>query len=119
MCVCVCDVWDVGLTPTNPTRSEEKYNAKFRKHLRLSGVPVENSKGEAGIGQGELNVRYSDALQMSDRHLVYKQCLKEVSDKLGASITFMAKPYTNSTGSGCHIHLRSALCDRLSSLFFC
>jgi len=90
---------------TLQTAREEKYNAVFRHHLRESGVPVENSKGEAGIGQGELNVRYSDVLQMADRHLVYKQCLKEVSDQLGASITFMAKPYSTATGSGCHIHL--------------
>jgi len=87
------------------TAREEKYNGVFRQHLRNSGVPVENSKGEAGIGQGELNVRYSDVLQMSDRHLVYKQCLKEVADQLNVSITFMAKPFTNATGSGCHIHL--------------
>jgi len=87
------------------TAREEKYNAVFRAHLRDSGVPVETNKGEAGLGQGELNVRYSDVLQMSDRHLVYKQCLKEVADQMKVSLTFMAKPFTNFTGSGCHIHL--------------
>ena len=45
-------------------------------------VQVENSKGEAGIGQHELNVRYTNALDMSDRHVIYKQCLKEVADKV-------------------------------------
>lgn len=42
---------------------------------------------------------------MADRHLVYKQCLKEVADQLGMSVTFMAKPFTDATGSGCHIHM--------------
>ena len=68
-------------------------------------MPVENSKGEAGVGQHELNVKFSEILDMADRHTVYKQCLKEVADQLGASVTFMAKPYSNTTGSGCHIHL--------------
>jgi glutamine synthetase len=83
----------------------EKYNAPFRRYLRESGVPVENSKGEAAVGQHELNVKYSDVLQMGDRHVVYKQCLKEVADKQGVSLTFMAKPFHDRSGSGCHIHL--------------
>ncbi len=87
------------------TAREEPITREFRKHLKLSGIPVENSKGECGIGQHELNVKYSDILSMADRHVVYKQCLKEVSDQLGMSITFMAKPFTDATGSGCHIHL--------------
>jgi len=42
---------------------------------------------------------------MADRHLIYKQCLKEVSAQLDMSVSFMAKPFSDSTGSGCHIHL--------------
>jgi len=84
---------------------EERFNAPFRRHLKLSGVPVENSKGEAGIGQHELNVKFSNILTMCDRHAVYKQAIKEIADQLGGSVTFMAKPYTDYTGSGCHIHL--------------
>ena len=87
------------------TAREEKYTAAFRHHLRSSGIPVENSKGECGLGQHELNVRYSDILSMADRHATYKQCLKEVGDQLGVSVTFMAKPFTDATGSGCHLHL--------------
>jgi glutamine synthetase len=42
---------------------------------------------------------------MADRHVTYKQCLKEIADELGISVTFMAKPFTNVLGSGCHLHL--------------
>ena len=87
------------------TAREEKYTAAFRQHLKQSGIPVENSKGECGLGQHELNVRFSDILSMADRHSVYKQCLKEVADQLGVAVTFMAKPFTDATGSGCHLHL--------------
>eukprot|EP00898_Chlorokybus_atmophyticus_P008082 jgi/Chlat1/8275/Chrsp78S07729 len=84
---------------------EEFFNAPARRHLSLSGVPVENSKGEFGHGQHELNVKYTNALTMADRHVVYKQCLKELAEKLGVSVTFMAKPHAEQAGSGCHIHL--------------
>lgn len=84
---------------------EEEFNGAARRHLRDSGVPVENSKGEWGLGQHELNVRYTDILGMADRHSVYKQCLRELADQLGWSVTFMAKFAATGAGSSCHMHL--------------
>jgi len=80
-------------------------NAKVRKHLKLSGVPVENSKGEYGKGQHELNVKYTDILTMADRHVIYKQCFKEVAEQEGVAVTFMAKPHATQSGSSCHVHM--------------
>ena len=85
------------------TRSES-FHAAARRHLKLSGVPVETSKGEWGRGQHELNIRYAEALDMADRHVVFKQCLKEVAEASGMSVTFMAKLAADSAGSSCHIH---------------
>lgn len=84
---------------------EETFNAEVRRHLKRSGIPIENSKGEWGLGQHELNVRYADVLTMADRHAIYKQCLKEVADQQGISVTFMAKYAADGAGSSCHIHL--------------
>ena len=83
---------------------EEKFTANARYHLKHSGIPVETSKGEWGLGQHELNVRYAEALTMADRHSIFKQCLKEIADALGYSVTFMAKPNSGQAGSSCHIH---------------
>lgn len=83
----------------------EKFTAAARRHLKKSGVPVENSKGEWGKGQHELNVRYAECMQMADNHLIFKQCLKEIADRIGLSVTFMAKPHTDQAGSSCHIHM--------------
>lgn len=66
---------------------------------------VENSKGEWGLGQHEVNVRYSDILSMADNHALFKQCVKEVAEQAGISVTFMAKPAQGQAGSGCHLHL--------------
>lgn len=83
----------------------EVFTAAARRHLKYSAVPVENSKGEWGLGQHELNIRYAEALDMADRHIVFKQCLKELADAMGLSITFMAKFDEDRAGSSCHLHL--------------
>jgi glutamine synthetase len=82
----------------------ESFHAAARRHLKLSGVPVETSKGEWGRGQHELNIRYAEALDMADRHVVFKQCLKELAEAAGMSVTFMAKFAAEGAGSSCHIH---------------
>jgi glutamine synthetase len=84
---------------------EEVFTAAARRHLKQSGVPVENSKGEWGLGQHEINIRYAEVLRMADRHSVFKQCLREVADPMGLSVTFMAKYASDQAGSSCHIHL--------------
>lgn len=83
----------------------EDLNAEFRRHLSASGVPVESTKGEAAIGQHEINIAHSTVLEMADRHTLVKQCCKEVAGSLGASATFMAKPLADQSGSGGHLHL--------------
>jgi glutamine synthetase len=82
----------------------ESFHAAARRHLKASGVPVETSKGEWGEGQHELNVRYAEALDMADRHVLFKQCLKELAEAAGMSLTFMAKFDAARAGSSCHIH---------------
>lgn len=86
------------------TRTED-FHAAVRRHLKKSGVPVENSKGEWGAGQHEVNVRYAEVLAMADRHVVFKQCMKELADQMGVSVTFMAKFASGQAGSSCHIHM--------------
>ncbi len=84
---------------------DETFNAAARRHLRDSGVPVEGSKGEWGIGQHELNVRHAEVLEMADRHAISKHCLKDVAAGLDLSVSFMAKVDADRAGSGCHLNL--------------
>ncbi len=48
----------------------------IRREVDASGIPVEFSKGEASAGQHELNLRYAPALEMADRHVLYKLAAK-------------------------------------------
>lgn len=86
------------------SRSED-LNGAYRRHLASSGVPVESTKGEFGRGQHELNIRYAPVLEMADRHVILKQAVKEVSEQIGASATFMAKPDAEQAGSSSHLHV--------------
>ncbi len=83
----------------------EPFHGAVRRALAASGVPVENSKGEWGRGQHELNIRHAEVLEMADRHVIYKQCLKETADRMGLAVTFMAKIDRAQAGSSCHLHL--------------
>ncbi len=86
----------------------------IRRHMDASGVEVEFSKGEWGPGQTEINLRYAEALEMADRHVIYKQAAKEIALLQGLSVTFMAKLDERYAGSSMHLHssLWSASGDR-------
>ncbi len=86
------------------TSREESVMRAIRLGLKGAGIPVENSKGEWGPGQEEINVRYTDALAMADRHAILKHACKEIADQHGKAITFMAKWRYDLAGNSCHIH---------------
>ncbi len=86
------------------TTKEEEVMRALRNGLQGAGIPVENSKGEASPGQEEINVRYAEALQMADRHVIIKNACKEIAWQRGKSVTFLAKWNGNSAGSSSHIH---------------
>lgn len=89
---------------------EEDIIGAIRHHLDHSAIPVETSKGEWGPGQQEIGLRYSDLLEMADRHVLYKHAAKEIAWQRGHAITFMAKWNEKWAGSSCHIH--ASLWDR-------
>jgi glutamine synthetase len=79
------------------------------QHLRdamiAADIEVEFSKSEWGLGQQEVNLRCTDALEMADRHALYKNGVKELSAAAGIAASFMAKPKIDDVGSSCHVHL--------------
>jgi glutamine synthetase len=86
------------------TSKDEPLLRAIRNGLQNAGIPVENSKGEWGPGQQELNIRYADALDMADRHVILKNAVKEIAHAQGRAVTFMAKWRYDLAGSSSHIH---------------
>lgn len=100
------------------TTKEEDVMRAIRNGLQGAGIPVENTKGEASAGQGEVNVRYADALTMADRHVIIKNACKEIAWQRGKAITFLAKWHYNAAGSSSHIHQSLWSVDGKTPLFF-
>jgi glutamine synthetase len=90
------------------TTKEEGVMREVRRQLQASGIPVENSKGEWGPGQEEINVRYAEGLTMADRHVVMKNAIKEIAHAQGKAVTFMSKWNGRLAGSSGHVHLSLA-----------
>ncbi len=86
------------------TTKDEYVIREIRNHMDNAGVPVEFSKGEFGRGQQEINLRYTDALEMADRHVVYKNGVKEIGALMSRAVTFMAKWSMAEAGSSFHLH---------------
>ncbi|MEI8050518.1 MAG: glutamine synthetase family protein [Actinomycetes bacterium] len=86
------------------TTRDEYILRRIRNEMLAAGLPVESSKGEAGRGQHEVNLTYDTPLRMADRHLVFKNGIKEIAAQEGRAATFMAKWTMAEAGSSCHIH---------------
>ena len=77
---------------------------QIRNGMEQADIPVEYSKGEWGHGQSEINLRYAEALEMADRHVLYKNGAKEIAALNNVSLTFMAKWSEAQAGSSFHLH---------------
>ena len=69
----------------------------------LGWEPYQNDHEDAN-GQFEMNWSYSDALTTADRHAFFKFMVRHLAEKHGLRATFMPKPFSQLTGSGCHVH---------------
>ncbi len=98
------------------TAKDESIVRQIRNGMNAMGIVVEGSKGEWGYGQEELNLAYSDPLEMADRHVLYKHGAKEIAALNGAALTFMAKWDGSQAGSSFHLH--SSLWDATGRAVF-
>ncbi len=87
------------------TTKEEHVMRPLRNALVAAGVPVENSKGEAEVGQEELNIKYADALLCADHHSIAKHATKEIAWQQGHSASFLPKWHQDRVGSASHVHM--------------
>jgi glutamine synthetase len=87
---------------------------RLTSELPRSGLEFESLKGEANLGQFEINFRHSTPLDAADGHSIFKHVVKEVATQQGLAATFMAK-WDEREGNSCHLHL--SLADEEGPLF--
>jgi glutamine synthetase len=73
--------------------------------LFRQGIPVERYYPEAGPGQHELSIRYTDALQAADWQIAFRETVRGIALQHGLRASFLPKLFATHAGSGCHLHL--------------
>jgi len=69
------------------------------------GVPADAAISENGAGQFEINMTHvADPLRAADDAVLFKRLVRGIARKHGFLGTFMAKPYNQRSGNGCHVH---------------
>ena len=81
------------------------------------GWDAYQSDHEDANGQYEVNFVYSEALKTADRYTFFKMMTSQYARRYGAIATHMAKPFTDRTGSGGHIHFHISDSNSGDNLF--
>ena len=78
------------------------------RQLRDAGLRVTAANHEFSPGQFEINLAHSPLVDAADRAFRLKSAVQEICRHQDLLATFMAKPFTDESGSGCHVHLSLA-----------
>jgi glutamine synthetase len=73
--------------------------------LEAMGISVEYSFHEDSPSQHEIDLRYTDALEMADNVMTFRLLVREIALERGVFATFMPKPLPGVQGSGMHTHM--------------
>lgn len=77
---------------------------EVRNNLRPMDVTIEASNPEYSGGQFEVNILHGPALLSADRAILLRAAVRSLARRAGLEATFMAKPWTDQSGSGMHVH---------------
>lgn len=86
------------------------------RHANQFGLDASTAHHECGRGQYEINLNHAEAISAADRAFRLKNMVKEFAARQGLWATFMAKPFADDAGSGCHLHI--SLADDRGNRFF-
>jgi glutamine synthetase len=78
--------------------------AAMRDTAAASGIEVESVQTEYGPGQFEINTAPGSPLAAADAAVILKFLVKRVARAHGLRATFMAKPFSDGSASGLHVH---------------
>lgn len=85
------------------------YFAELYGAAEVQGLPLQTLISEYAPGQMEIGLKHRpDALKACDEGVMFKRLAKGVAEKHGMIASFMAKPYSEFTGCGMHIHVSLA-----------
>ncbi len=78
----------------------------IHEYAKALNIPSDASLAEIGPGQFEINLMHCDnAVQAADEAVLFKRVVDRAAIDSNMTATFMAKPYTEHTGNGLHVHV--------------
>ncbi len=80
--------------------------------LQAIGIDIITHNCEYAPSQYEINYGPASGIVAADKAFTFKNAVKELAHREGYLATFMSKPFANTAGSGCHVHV--SLIDRKS-----
>ena len=79
---------------------------------KVQGLPARTLIAEYSPGQMEVVLKHrADALKACDEAVMFKRLIRGVAERHGLLASFMAKPYSQFTGCGMHVHASLARAD--------
>jgi glutamine synthetase len=107
-----CPAYDV-----QQTINSLDFLAPMARHLETLGWGLYSFDQEGGHSQYEFDLHYADALTNCDRFTFLRLLAKQVAGSIGATATFVPKPYANDFRSGCHFNMSLASLETGENLF--
>ena len=97
---------DIQLCEPRAADRVESVLARIRDYAAALDLPVETALAEIGPGQFEINLAHrDDPVRAADEAVLFRRAVDRAAFDEGLLATFMAKPYTEHSGSGQHVHV--------------
>lgn len=93
-----------GYFDFSPNDEAVQVRTELMGALNTMGLEVEVGHHECGLGQHEIDFRFSEALRAADLVLTLKSAVKAIAAQHGLVASFMPKPIFGMAGSGMHCH---------------
>lgn len=95
-----------GYFPVLPVDQTHNIRTEICLELEKCGMIVERQHHEVSTaGQGEIDIRFDNMLDMADKMQWFKYIVKNVARRHRKTATFMPKPIYGDNGSGMHTHM--------------
>jgi glutamine synthetase len=73
--------------------------------LEEQGMMVEQYYPEAGPGQQEITLKYTNSLQAADNQIAFRETIRAVAFQNDFQVSFLPKMFRGKSSNGCHLHL--------------
>jgi glutamine synthetase len=108
----LCPAYDVHLT-----LGAMDFLEPMSKYMNELGWGLYSFDQEGGHSQFELDFNYADALTMCDRFVFLRLMAKNVAQQIGATATFVPKPFADDFRSADHFNMSLASVETGENLF--